>query len=510
MGGETVKQVARRFKYLKTWLDSMPRLTWLVGALLLAVALRFPGLGQQSLWVDEGNTYIRAVLPLDVVVDNVLEVHDQAPLYYLLLRFSTRLLGSSEFALRLPSVFFGVVNVVFVYLLGRLSGRRRVGVLAAWATALNPFHVWYSREARMYSLGLLLVSSAMWCFVLALRRGGWRRWVALTIVSGAAYLTHYATLGVGLVQLSVFLLTFRATYRAFRRWFLAQVVAVVPAAGWLALSMIFHGYSGMRGSWIPVPSLLAPAKTLWNFSLVYDGQFTVWIAVALCVFIIILWTGIRRSGESLWHRTTTVWLILLPSLALVVSFVVGPVYVDRYLSICIPAYILLLSVGLGTFPVPKLRGAVGAFLFLSMAVSTLGIASGKRIAKAEWREAAAHVVEDARRGDRLFVDTKGFFVTSYYVGHTIAMRPLDTQSAGSQLDAALCQGGRIWFLYRDPSESPHRLAQSELFDPYVSGAPEIAAWLLNHADQVRQEWMLKGVYLALLGSSNAEDGGSCG
>ena len=180
MGGDKVKYIAPSLDRLRSGLRSVPRSAWLVGAFLVAAALRLPGLGQQSLWVDEGNTYVRAVLPFDVVLDNLLEVHNQVPLYYLLLRLSTRLIGSSEFALRLPSVFFGLVNIVFVYLLGRLSGHRGVGIWAAWFMAVNPFHVWYSREARMYSLGLLLATSAMWCFLLAVRRGGRRRWARRT------------------------------------------------------------------------------------------------------------------------------------------------------------------------------------------------------------------------------------------------------------------------------------------------------------------------------------------
>jgi hypothetical protein len=46
------------------WLRSVPSSVWLIVALLLATAARLPALGQQSLWIDEGNTYIRMILPL--------------------------------------------------------------------------------------------------------------------------------------------------------------------------------------------------------------------------------------------------------------------------------------------------------------------------------------------------------------------------------------------------------------------------------------------------------------
>lgn len=504
--GDEVKGGTASLDCLKTWLCSLPSLTWLVGALLVAAAVRLPGLGQESLWVDEGTTYIRAVLPLDVVLRNVLGVRDQVPLYYLLLRLSSPAFGTSEFGLRLPSVFFGLANIPFAYLLGRSSGRHHVGVLAAWIMALNPFHVWYSREARMYSLGLLLVSIAMWCFLLALRHGGARRWMALTVTSGVAYLTHYACLAVGLVQLSVFLLTFRRTYRAFRSWILAQAVAVAPAAGWLVLSMTFHGYSGIRGTWLPKPSLLAPAKTFWNFSLLYDGRLTLSSVLALSVFALTLWSGMWRRSESDWRLSMIVWLVLLPCLALVVSYALGSVYMDRYLSICAPAYFLLLSAGLTAFPAPNLRGVLCTFLLLAMALSTLAIPRGERMSKTEWQEAAAHVLEGAKNTDRLFVSRSGLYVTYYYVGQALPITRITAQSVAGHLDAALSQDRRVWLLYRDPAESPHRLGQTERFDPYTSAVPQIASWLENHPDQIRQEWPLKGVYLALLECGDGDGG----
>lgn len=497
-GAQKINHRALRLDPLIARLRSVPRLAWLVGALLVGTALRLPGLGQQSLWVDEGNTYIRAILPLDIVLENLLEVHNQVPLYYLLNRLALQVFGSSEFALRLLSVYSGLLNVPFVYLLGRLSGRCWVGLLAAWMMALNPFHVWYSRDARMYSLGVLLVSGAVWCFLLALRYGGWRRWAAFAMVNGMAYLTHYATLGVGLVQLVVFLLTFRKTYRAFRWWVFAQIVAVMPAASWLALSMISYGYSGIRGNWIPMPSLLAPAKTFWNFSLGYDGHLGVWTTSALLVFAAVLWAGMWRRSEPTWDCSMIAWLLVLPSMALGFSFVLGPVYVDRYLSVCVPAYLLLLSAGLSAFPTYELRLVLAGLLCIAMTISALGITNGKRIPKPEWQQATKIVVEAARNGDQLLVDQKGLFLTFYYVGEALPITGLDVESADVQLDKALRQCTRTWFLYRDPTESPHRLAQTKPFDPRASGSPQIANWLRNHADQVEREWELKGVFLALL------------
>jgi mannosyltransferase len=503
MAGRKVKQMAQRLVRVRSMLRLVPSIAWLLGALLVAAALRMPGLGQQSLWVDEGTTYVRAALPFGVVLDNLLEVHNQVPLYYLLVRLTTQQIGSSEFALRLPSVFSGLLNITVIYLLGRISGRRGVGLLAAWFAAVNPFHVWYCREARMYSLGLLLASGAMWCFLSALRRGAWRRWAGLAAVSAGAYLTHYATLGLGLIQFLILLLTFRRTHRALRRWTLAQAVAILPAVGWLALSMLTYGYSGLRGSWIPMPSPLAPAKTFWNFGLGYDGRLTLWTACALLLLAVALCAGVWHRSERLWRLGMITWLTALPSLALVLSFVLGPVYVDRYLSVCVPAYLLLLAAGVVGLPMPRLRGVLGASLLVTMAVFSLGIVRGNRLSKPNWRGAITHVIERAQPGDELLVDAKGFFVASYYVGQVLPIRRLDVGAGVVPLDTAVIEGGRLWILYRDPSESPHGLGRAKPFDPYASEDAPFAAWLEGHVDRIEQEWRLNGLYLALIEPSSA-------
>jgi hypothetical protein len=82
------------------WLRSAPASIWLVVALLLATAARLPALGQQSLWIDEGNIYIQMVLPLAAVLENLLAVRDQTPLYYLLLRRAAPAVGWMALSMR--------------------------------------------------------------------------------------------------------------------------------------------------------------------------------------------------------------------------------------------------------------------------------------------------------------------------------------------------------------------------------------------------------------------------
>jgi uncharacterized membrane protein len=121
--------------------------------LFLAFLLRIISLNQ-SLWLDEATSALLAAkgnfkffVPYDF----------HPPLYYYLLFAWSKIFGLSEISLRLPSVLLGVGSVYLLYksafsLVGRTSA-----ILAAIFLAISPLHIYYSQEARMYSLATFAV-----------------------------------------------------------------------------------------------------------------------------------------------------------------------------------------------------------------------------------------------------------------------------------------------------------------------------------------------------------------
>jgi uncharacterized membrane protein len=88
-----------------------------------------------------------------------------SPLYYILLRGWVQVAGASLFALRYFSVLWGTLTIPFIY---RVT-RRLLGGQIALATALiavfAPFCIYYSQEARAYSLTLVLMLVSMFAFL---------------------------------------------------------------------------------------------------------------------------------------------------------------------------------------------------------------------------------------------------------------------------------------------------------------------------------------------------------
>ncbi|MFC2023772.1 glycosyltransferase family 39 protein, partial [Chloroflexota bacterium] len=125
--------------------------------LLLALGLRFYGLDAHSLWNDEGTSVAIARLdPISIARNAALDIHP--PLYYWLLSGWVRMLGTSEAAVRSFSALLGVLLVAVTFALGHRLAGRGVALLAALLSAIHPFQIYYSQEARMYILLALLTA----------------------------------------------------------------------------------------------------------------------------------------------------------------------------------------------------------------------------------------------------------------------------------------------------------------------------------------------------------------
>src|SRR5207248_10770349 len=108
------------------------------------------------------------------------------PLYTLLLHFWLMLAGTSEAAVRLLPLIFGVATIPLMYEFGRRLGRPTLGLLGAGLLTISPFHIWHSQDAKMYTLVVFvtLLSTTLYLTALDRDRVGW--WAAYVVVTWVA------------------------------------------------------------------------------------------------------------------------------------------------------------------------------------------------------------------------------------------------------------------------------------------------------------------------------------
>lgn len=164
-------------------------LLWtLVLLLLAAFGLALCNLGAQSLWFDEGWSAYAAAQPGFLAAANADATNP--PLYYALLHVTARLWGDSEVGLRFTSLLLGLLGIAAAVRWARVIQGARGAVLTAFVMVFMPLLWWAMREARMYTLLMLLVLLAALALE-RLRRGSVRwAWALLIAAELAALYTH--------------------------------------------------------------------------------------------------------------------------------------------------------------------------------------------------------------------------------------------------------------------------------------------------------------------------------
>jgi mannosyltransferase len=223
---------------------SRSRVFWIVAGLtVLAAALRFATLGVQSYHHDEIVTASRVLRgSFWHAMDAVGFSESAPPLYYALAWLWTQVTGTGEVGLRSVSALAGVATVPVAFMLGAQLRGPRTGIVAAALVAVNPMLVWYSQEARVYAVLILLTALSLLYFLRALEEGRRRDFVAWGIASALALATHY---------FAAFLLAAEALW-LLRRWGKQAVpgLSILTAVGLLLAPLVIHQASFGHAEWI--------------------------------------------------------------------------------------------------------------------------------------------------------------------------------------------------------------------------------------------------------------------
>lgn len=147
----------------------------LLWILLTALVLRILPLNQ-SLWLDEAinvtNARDRGVVDL---ITNYAQGDFHPPLFHPLLHYWIMFAGDSEIAVRLPSLLAGLITIVFTFLISRLLLKPKnitinhisvnLQYLPAILLATSGLHIYYTTEARMYSMAAMFTSITFYFFI---------------------------------------------------------------------------------------------------------------------------------------------------------------------------------------------------------------------------------------------------------------------------------------------------------------------------------------------------------
>lgn len=365
--------------------------------LALGAFLRLEGLGRESLWHDEAWTASIIRKGPGRLLEHLHHRDAHPPLYYLLLQ-TFSFLGTSEAALRFPSALAGIAAIPLLYrLVSRLYGSAPAA-LAALLLAISPAHVYFSQEARCYTLLFLLCLVSL-NLLFDLRAEGSRlRWAAFAACSAAIMATHYMGAFFLLSEGLAALLIRRDRRGFFREFLLASAGGALLFLPWMPIFLV-HVRSVAGGFWIPPVTAGRVKDALYE--LVGHVHFTsagekllTWIPFFVLSAVALLRVP-RRQDAAL-------GVLLAGPIAgeILVSLFSSPVFYTRTFLYVLPPLLALSTAGLFRFPNPL--PAAGAVLLSGLLVPGL-IFSRTTLQKENWRDASEIVSRGAGPEDLIVI-----------------------------------------------------------------------------------------------------------
>ncbi len=208
------------------------------GAMLIVLALTVVGVifrvvvAQQSFFGDELATYwIITTRGFGALISALYATHDEiTPPLFFVGAWITAHVGHSPILIRAPSLIAGTLTIPAVYWLGVRTVGRRAGLLAAALTALSPFMIYYSAEARAYALMTVLVIVSTIALLQAIDTVRARWWTAYAVFAAGAFYTHYTCAFYLLAQFGWALWAHPALWRRTLTASLGAAVLVIPWA----------------------------------------------------------------------------------------------------------------------------------------------------------------------------------------------------------------------------------------------------------------------------------------
>jgi len=406
------------FENIKTLLIHSRYAQALLSLTIVGLFLRFYNLGFNSLWLDEASTVTFATMSLPDIWQATTAGEFNPPFFYwiehLMLTF-----GNNEVVLRFIPALLGILTIPLIYFVGKEFVDRNVGIIAAAICTFSPFLIYYSQEARVYSMTLFFVAFAMVFFLKALKTNGTIPWLLFGILSALAFWSHFYALvmigAMGLYALVVKIPEFRQDIRTLKPLVLAGAVFAVIC---LPLILVTIQLFAKRTASEPTFGIQGIGIITQTFT-----QMSGFSTTVMYLFLILFVIGIVQA--FLLDVKKGIFLLALTILPFAISWFLSykiPM-VPRYLIILAPVFFIGIALAYKpAFTLISNRGVVYGFMAVLVLLNIttpffMGYYTG--YSKEDWRGFSGQMHKVAHPGD-LIVLVPGYMTQpfDYYYSNT--------------------------------------------------------------------------------------------
>jgi uncharacterized membrane protein len=297
------------------------------------------------------------------------------PLYYTILRAWRAFAGSSDWAIRVPTIMASLCAVALLFFLTRRVYGRNAGIIAAGLAGLSGRNLYFAELARSYIFVLCAVLVAAYALLVisapdATRSAHRRALVAYVVTVTAAIHLHTTMILFPAFAFAAVIVADPVRYRASPRLLIPLVVANCAAlvtSGWAiraAMLQIVYSRDNIAAIGLVDPARIARYSLKTLFFVIGTEWLPSLLALALAFLVI-------RFAVTDRQRQQTRLLAALAGISLLGLAIIGtvvPVFVPRTIF-WISGIMTVLSAGaLANIPSPRLRWSVLAMVIVALAI----------------------------------------------------------------------------------------------------------------------------------------------
>lgn len=356
--------------------------------LIFALILRLISINQ-SLWLDEAiNVLAVRDNSLFYIVTQYAVADFHPPGYFIILWSWTTLLGYSELVVRLPSVIFGLATIYIVYLIGKKLFSVKMGLLCALLLAVNPLHIYYSQEARMYSYAAFAVMLNFYYFIVftKTKQINLGYIVSIFLVLSSDYLAILTLIAQPLIIMM-------DSRTLLKKWFLSMTIPALLWVWWIPLffSQFQVGVNTMHNltNWRDIvgsagikPLVLTYIKfIIGRISHSNDLIYALLFAPVGILYGFIIYRALTIKHGA--NRMLTLWFLFPLIAAWGISFLV-PIYSYFRVLFLLPVFLLIVSSGIYSFAT-KIRTVMMFLVIGGSLISSMIYLVDYRFQREDWK-----------------------------------------------------------------------------------------------------------------------------
>lgn len=371
---------------------------WFSLAIFVNVCLRVICLDHSSFWYDEIISLQSASLEFGHI-KHVSEWDNNPPFYYYCLKTWLCFFKDTEFNVRLLSVVFSSLAGGVFFLFCNRFFNKTTAFIASLLYLSSDILLFYSHEARAYSLCVLLCLLASWLFFKLKEKPSYINALLLGLINFLIIYTHYIAGLALLFQAICMLLYFERKSKIKFFWSVALTLLLVILRFTKKQFLLIAGFNSSDHPFWLEKSTFRHLAEVCSEILFYD--FMIIPFLTLILLGILLTYRFRRDVPGFNY----VYCFLMGPGSVIVLYLVGmfmPVFLDRYLLFSVPFVILLISFSLSYIRYQVIPMSF-TLLFFVKSVFSLNYKTEKSM---DYKNAVSFIKSLKAPGDLVIVKTK--------------------------------------------------------------------------------------------------------